>query len=184
VDQEVRNAALGAYEAKQKEVGLEPIKSFERSALLYNIDNKWRDHLYELDGVRAGIGLRAYGQKDPLIEYKAEAYDLFVKMMDEVEQDTVSLIFHSRLVKPGEERGPRPVAMREVKPDIVMPRGQVGAGLRAPDLAGGRRLPGGPGGPGTAAQAARPRQAVGAKVGRNDPCPCGSGKKYKKCCGA
>jgi preprotein translocase subunit SecA len=181
VDDMVKNAALSAYEAKQKEVGLELIKNFERSALLYNIDSKWRDHLYELDSVRAGIGLRAYGQKDPLIEYKAEAYDLFVKMMDEVELETVSLIFHSRWVKPGEERALRPVAMREVKPDIMMPREPVGAGIQASDLRGGHRQAGSAG---AVSHAGRVRSVGGAKVGRNDPCPCGSGKKYKKCCGS
>ena len=186
IEDRVRSVALAAYEAKQKELGLELIKNMERSAFLYNIDSKWRDHLYDLDSVRAGIGLRAYGQKDPLIEYKGEAYDLFVKMMDEVEKDTVSLIFHSRWARPAEERQRRPVQMREIRPDIVVHPEAVAVGSRAAAPGadarqGGREARSVPGG---APRAAAPRNAAGARVGRNDPCPCGSGKKFKKCCGS
>jgi preprotein translocase subunit SecA len=173
VEEGARATAIAAYEAKQKEVGYEVIKSVERGAMLYVIDSKWRDHLYDLDSVKSGIGLRAYGQKDPLVEYKAEAYDLFVKMIDEVEDETVALIFHGRWVRPPEEAPRRQARMREVKPDIVVSRGAAdGRG------AGPERVPG----PVRAAAGARPAPAA-ARVGRNDPCPCGSGKKYKKCCG-
>jgi preprotein translocase subunit SecA len=187
LDDTVRDIALVAYEAKRKEVGYELFKNIERSALLYIIDNKWRDHLYDLDSLKAGIGLRAYGQKDPLIEYKAEAFDLFVKMMDAVEADTVSLIFHGRWVQPPEEPVRKAARYREIKPDIVVSGapeggrpGRAGRGDRAGLIergsgAGaapaGRRIPGGAG------------SAVAERVGRNEPCPCGSGKKYKKCCG-
>jgi len=170
VEEASRLGALAAYEAKQKEVGYEVIKSVERGAMLYVIDSKWRDHLYDLDSVKSGIGLRAYGQKDPLVEYKAEAYNLFVKMMDEVEGDTVSLIFHGRWVRPPEQPARRPSRMREVKPDIVLERGGGGRSP-VPERAAGGAVPPGAG--------ARPAD----RVGRNDPCPCGSGKKYKKCCG-
>ncbi len=181
-----RTSALAAYEAKQKEVGYEAIKSIERGLLLYVIDRRWRDHLYDLDGVRAGIGLRAYGQKDPLIEYKSEAYQLFIKMLDSIEEEAVSLIFHGRFVRPEEEQrqAARP-AMRAFKPDAAAPRPApppVDAEARGPapgparvrepgSRARPRRAPAGPG-----------PQSAGPKVGRNDPCPCGSGKKYKKCC--
>jgi preprotein translocase subunit SecA len=175
LEEMVHAAARAAYEAKQKEVGYELIKTIERGAMLYVIDNKWRDHLYDLDSVKAGIGLRAYGQKDPLIEYKAEAYDLFVKMMDDVEDETVSLIFHGRWSAPPEEAARRRRPMREVKPDIVVARGpEPEAGLEPVGAA--RRVAAG-------TSAGLVRAAGAAKVGRNDPCPCGSGKKYKKCCG-
>ncbi|MGD8627894.1 MAG: SEC-C metal-binding domain-containing protein, partial [bacterium] len=171
--------ALAAYEAKQKEVGYEAIKSIERGLLLYVIDRRWRDHLYDLDGVRAGIGLRAYGQKDPLIEYKSEAYQLFVKMLDSIDEETVSLIFHGRFVRPEEERPRAQPAMRAFKPDAAQrpaapPPVQGPMPGAAPVSRGGRPK---------MAPSGRKPQVVEAKVGRNDPCPCGSGKKYKKCCG-
>ncbi|MFZ1946495.1 MAG: preprotein translocase subunit SecA, partial [bacterium] len=167
LEEEVRSTALAAYEAKQKEVGYELIKTIERGAMLYVIDSKWRDHLYDLDSVKAGIGLRAYGQKDPLIEYKAEAYDLFVKMVDSVEDETVSLIFHGRWSAPPEDAARRRRPMREVKPDIMVARG--------PESASGLEPVGAP----RRAAAASGGGAAGvggvARVGRNDPCPCGSG---------
>jgi preprotein translocase subunit SecA len=174
-----RTAALAAYEAKQREVGYEAIKSIERGLLLYVIDRRWRDHLYDLDGVRAGIGLRAYGQKDPLIEYKSEAYQLFIKMLDSIDEETVSLIFHGRFVKPGEERRQAQPAMRAFKPDAAQrpaapPPVDASIPGAAPAPRRGRPLRPRPG---------RRPQAVEPKIGRNDPCPCGSGKKYKKCCG-
>jgi preprotein translocase subunit SecA len=186
----IKNAAFAAYEAKQREVGYELVKNIERSAMLYIIDNKWRDHLYDLDGVKAGIGLRAYGQKDPLVEYKAEAFDLFIKMLDAIETETIALIFHGRWVRPPEEPVRQSTRYREVKPDIVRSReaeggpgsrlagsgrtdetGLVEQGPGIERVSGARRAPGGT------------RSAVAVKIGRNDPCPCGSGKKYKKCCG-
>ena len=173
----VRNTALAAYEAKQKEVGYEAIREIERSVLLYVIDKRWRDHLYDLDGVKAGIGLRAYGQKDPLIEYKAEAFELFIKMLDSIDEETLSLIFHGRWVAPREEATRQAPRYRAVKPDITVPRPVAGPGP-APGL---RPTPVGPH-PQGGRKRGRPVTAA-VKVGRNDPCPCGSGKKYKKCCG-
>ena len=178
LEERIKNTAFAAYEAKQKEIGLELVKNIERSALLYVIDNKWRDHLYDLDGVKAGIGLRAYGQKDPLIEYKSEAFGLFVKMLDTIDDETVSLVFHGRWIRPPEEPVRRPSRLRESKPDILVSRErEVRAGRRMQEsgvgVGGGT---GGSAGPGS-------KQVLGAKVGRNDPCLCGSGKKYKRCCG-
>jgi preprotein translocase subunit SecA len=183
IGDEARMAALAAYEAKQKEVGYEAIKNIERGLLLYVIDRRWRDHLYDLDGVRAGIGLRAYGQKDPLIEYKSEAYQLFMKMLESIEEETVSLIFHGRFVRPEEEDRRAAPALRAFKPDASATR------PAAPPVESGtpgQRPAAGPGprrrGPGMSPRGPKPRTAA-PKVGRNDPCPCGSGKKYKKCCG-
>jgi preprotein translocase subunit SecA len=175
----LKHAALEAYAAKQKEVGYEEIKSIERGLLLYVIDKHWRDHLYDLDGVRAGIGLRAYGQKDPLIEYKSEAFELFMKMLESTEEEVVKLLFQGRWVKSEPRRPASQPVMRAFKPEAAAPRPAPVAepavgpvrGSAAPRPPRRKRGPGG-----------TPRVA-GVKVGRNDPCPCGSGKKYKKCCG-
>jgi preprotein translocase subunit SecA len=184
----MRNTALAAYEAKQSEVGHEVMKDIERSLLLYVIDKRWRDHLYDLDSVRAGIGLRAYGQKDPLLEYKAEAFDLFMKMLDSIDDESVTLIFHGRWTRPSEPSPRSPAGYREIKPDLAPARSphppaapQPGPGKRAAGFSPGAegRIPAPAGKP-----VAGPAQAGGGrKIGRNDPCPCGSGKKYKKCCG-
>jgi preprotein translocase subunit SecA len=177
--QRVEQAALEAYAAKQREVGYEGIKTIERGLLLYVIDKHWRDHLYDLDGVRAGIGLRAYGQKDPLIEYKSEAFNLFLKMLDSIDEEVVNLLFQGKWVRQEPERRPAGPAVRAFKPGVERAEpAPVGAETRASSGVGPEPGPG-------RARRKQPREPriAGVKVGRNDPCPCGSGKKYKKCCG-
>jgi preprotein translocase subunit SecA len=174
----LKHTAFEAYAAKQREVGYEGIKNVERGLLLYVIDKHWRDHLYDLDGVRAGIGLRAYGQKDPLIEYKSEAFNLFMKMLDSIDEEVVTLIFQGKWVRQ-EPEAPRPgPRVRAYKPDVTRSQPAPVESAAAPQVAGSgpRRAPITRGSP------HKPRDQV-LKVGRNDPCPCGSGKKYKKCCG-
>ncbi len=136
--------ASAAYEKREQDLGAEVLRQVERSVMLSVIDNKWREHLSEMDYLRAGIGLRAMGQRDPLSEYQREAYDMFTEMVDSVKKDAVKYLFHVELAKP------------KTEPQRVAP------------------LP--TGGP--------VKQATSDKVGRNDPCPCGSGKKYKRCHGA
>jgi len=133
-----------AYEKREDELSAEILRQVERSVMLSVIDNKWREHLSEMDYLRAGIGLRAMGQRDPLSEYQREAYDMFTEMVDSVKRDAVKYLFHVELSKPKTE--PRRVAPLST------------------------------GGP--------VKQATSDKVGRNDPCPCGSGKKFKRCHGA
>jgi preprotein translocase subunit SecA len=188
-----RRTAAFAYGAKQKELGFENMKKMEQAVLLYVIDNEWRDHLYELDGLRAGISLRAYGQKDPLLEYKGEAYNLFVVMNDKIDERTVSLIFRGRWVERPEPPRQRAPSILALKPDAARPvpvpdEAGVMAGAGGPEASGEGALPvargsgrgaGRGGGPGRGPAVKRQTP----KVGRNDPCPCGSGKKYKKCCG-
>jgi preprotein translocase subunit SecA len=176
----LRHTALEAYAAKQKEVGYERIKSIERHLLLAVLDKHWRDHLYDLDGVRAGIGLRAYGQKNPLIEYKSEAFELFLKMLDSIDEEAATLIFQGRFVRAEPEPRGAGGRMRAFKPDAARPRAvapvadpSAGPAQARPDPGRRRVRRAGP---------RKPRLSA-AKVGRNDPCPCGSGKKYKKCCG-
>ncbi|MGD9142050.1 MAG: preprotein translocase subunit SecA [bacterium] len=190
------DAAMLAYEAKQKELGFEIMKQMEQAVMLYVIDNEWRDHLYELDGLRSGISLRAYGQKDPLLEYKGEAYDLFVRMSEKIDERTVTLIFRGRWVARADEPAAQARQIRAIKPQAapVQPPPQPQQAGVLPGT-GGAPPPRGPGAlPGTEAGRGRGRGRASPgggpqvprpepKVGRNDPCPCGSGKKYKKCCG-
>ena len=153
-----------------------------RTVLLRVIDEKWRDHLYELDQLKGGIQYRAWGQRDPLIEYKKEAFEMFVEMMDDLRTSTANTLFTAQVREPGqlsaEERQRRErmerqqVAMHRAAPALANAPATTGTGV-----AGG--VPGG--------GLPEPVQTVvrdGDKVGRNDPCPCGSGKKFKKCHGA
>ena len=136
--------------------GEDLIHYIERTILLQMIDQQWKDHLWGMDQLKDGIGLRGYGQKDPLAEYKREGYDMFSGMMDRIKGDTLERLFKFQLV-----RGERPEA------EVETPRPQQMSLNR-----------------GEAAEAPKqPVQRSEEKVGRNDPCPCGSGKKYKKCHG-
>ncbi|HEX5695952.1 MAG TPA: SEC-C metal-binding domain-containing protein, partial [Acidimicrobiia bacterium] len=137
--------ALDAYARREEELGSEVLRQVERSVMLSVIDNKWREHLSDMDYLRAGIGLRAMGQRDPLSEYQREAYDMFTELVETVKRDAVRYLFRVELAKPKTE--PQRVA--------------------ANPTSSGPKKP-----------------AVSDKIGRNDACPCGSGKKYKRCHGA
>jgi len=147
----IEKAFKDAYEAKENYVGGQAMREIEKLVMLKEIDGKWIEHLHNMDVLREGIGLRAWGQRDPLIEYKIEGYKMFQEMMDAARQEIVSMIFRVQVVKEGEEE-------------------QV---LRKREVTYGE--------PTRVGRQASVRHAE--KVGRNDPCPCGSGKKYKKCCG-
>ncbi|MCB2224742.1 MAG: preprotein translocase subunit SecA [Actinobacteria bacterium] len=143
--------AQEAYTRRGEEFGTELLRRLERTVVLSIVDTKWREHLSEMDYLRAGIGLRAMGQKDPLVEYQREGFDMFSDMVYGVKYDAIRYLFHAQMVE-------RPA---EAQPKVRL------------------QASGGEG------QAAVKRQASAKdKVGRNDPCPCGSGKKYKKCHGA
>jgi preprotein translocase subunit SecA len=165
--------------------------------LLSVIDEKWRDHLYELDQLKTGIQYRAWGQKDPLIEYKKEAYEMFVEMMDDLHQSAAALLFRVRLLPPGaltaEERRRRERLQRQQVALHAAVPAMAGAAAAQPVGVGATPAPEAATRTGVAG-ATPPAPAAptvsetyvreGEKVGRNDPCPCGSGKKYKKCHGA
>jgi preprotein translocase subunit SecA len=155
--EELRTTVVQAYERKEQELGSELMRYLEKLMLLQVIDHHWKDHLLGMDHLRDGIGLRGYGQKDPLIEYKREGFDMFSSMMDRIKSDVLDRLFRVQAVK-GEEQPP-PAVAAPPPPRMILNRGEEPA---AP----------------TTVQ----RQAD--KIGRNDPCPCGSGKKYKKCHGA
>jgi preprotein translocase subunit SecA len=143
------------YTEKKNEIGVDRWNFHERMLMLHVIDSQWKDHLYALDHLKEGIGFRGYGQRDPLVEYKKESFQLFEEMMNRMEDEIVKYVFFTQ--PPQEERVAPVRAPRAVQ--------FSGPSLQASAVG----------------VAAATRKAE--KVGRNDPCPCGSGKKYKKCCG-
>jgi preprotein translocase subunit SecA len=169
-------AGEAAYRARETEFTAPVLRDLERHLYLYTLDEHWRDHLYELDHLKGGIGLRAFGQRDPLIEYKKEAFTLFETLVGEVRDEFVQRLFRVQLAPQAVqeiERRPRPR-------QIVAQHAEAGSVFNAqPRPAAG--------GDGAAAEGREPEPArvvpvrKGPRVGRNDPCPCGSGKKYKKC---
>ncbi len=162
--------ALARYEEKEQAVAPETMRELERVVLLNITDTKWREHLYEMDYLQEGIHLRALAQQDPITAYRREAYDMFQALTESIRADFVRYIYRVEFVRQGEEQpqrqAPQPSAMRDNRSEV--------------EEAGGQRPAGGGGGPGTA----NANQAISDKVPRNAPCPCGSGKKYKKCHGA
>ncbi|MEO0071787.1 MAG: preprotein translocase subunit SecA [candidate division WOR-3 bacterium] len=163
LEEKVSEIAQHRYQALANELGPEIFPEWCRRVFLATLDEAWRDHLHQLDILREGIGLQAYGQKDPLVEYKQESFRLFSETMSEFYQNALRVLFR---VDPrsGEDRASprRQPVIRAYKP-------QVSAG-------GGENQPSTP--------TAAPVRRETPKVGRNDPCPCGSGKKYKRCCGS
>ncbi|MDD5747664.1 MAG: preprotein translocase subunit SecA [Actinomycetota bacterium] len=140
--------ALRVYEEREEQIGSQMMRELERWVMLEVLDNKWREHLYELDYLQEGIGLRGMAGHDPLVEYQAEAFDMFQSMTESIKTEFARYIFHAQVVEVERERMP----------------------LSVVESSGGEEEV--------------PQQRRHEKIGRNDPCPCGSGKKYKKCCGA
>jgi preprotein translocase subunit SecA len=187
------------YEEKEALVGVETMRHAERIVMLNVIDNQWKDHLLSMDELKQGIGNRAYGQKDPLVEYKKESFELFSAMMDRIEDETVRYLYFMQVtqnapVMPFNEDGEeteggeeearaaaaaaaaeeatRQAAKSSIEDFTRNIQRKKDKELQAMQLGGGDDS----GGPKTV--------SAGQKVGRNDPCPCGSGKKYKKCHGS
>jgi preprotein translocase subunit SecA len=192
------------YDAKEKLIGPDAMRYHERMIMLSVLDAQWKDHLRDMDHLKEGIGLRGYGQHDPLVEYKRESFDMFEAMMQRSQEDTVRYLYLMQILeRPSEGGAPRP---GDGGPGGAGPE----AGVPVPRMGGdgnGRKPPrqvatsvdeieeafqrrkrreldqarmAGSGDLQTVQQVVR----GAAKIGRNDPCPCGSGKKYKKCCGA
>jgi preprotein translocase subunit SecA len=151
------------YDEKEQKIGPELMRQYERHILLQIIDHSWKDHLLAMDHLKDGIGLRAYGQKDPLVEYKRESFDMFGMMRERIENDAVRFLY---LLDPmtDEDRRREEEKRRREQEQVFRAASQSAAGVTAK---------------GGVAQVTRKV----AKVGRNDLCPCGSGKKYKKCHG-
>ena len=136
--------------------GAETMRELERVIMLRVVDNKWMEHLDHMDMLREGINLRAYGQKNPLVEYKIEALNMFEEMEGAIQDQIASLIYHVAVVQQEEEK---------IQDRLQNARASHGDEVSAAETK------------------KTPKTADGKKIGRNDPCPCGSGKKYKNCCG-
>ena len=183
------------YDAKEKLIGPDAMRHHERIIMLSVIDQQWKDHLLSMDHLREGIGLRGYGQHDPLVEYKRESFDMFEAMMERFEEETVRYLYLMQVIE-----APSPAAQHAISSGDFDSNDQAVAAFstgsrrnrattsmddmeeafqrrKRRELEQARMA--GAGEAGTVQQVVR-----GEKVGRNDPCPCGSGKKYKKCCGA
>jgi preprotein translocase subunit SecA len=159
----------GAYRAKEVQVGTDMMRYLERMILLQVVDSQWKDHLLAMDHLKEGIGLRGYGQKDPLIEYKREGLEMFESMEARIAKDAMAYLMKVQVaVEPA-----RAASGTELADRPLIPSGD-GRRRREREAVSGRGLR-----PAAAPAIAAPR----AKIGRNEPCPCGSGKKYKKCCG-
>ena len=174
-----RSEARKAFELRKSMIPDEIMLQLEKMIMLQSIDEKWMDHLRELDNLREGIHFRSYAQKDPLVEYKQEAFQMFSEMVDDIDRTVLWGLFHARVDSPektGRKQPRREVAMhRTVDAYAASPATQeTPAQVAAPEGAIG---------PASSRRSALPLQREEPKVGRNDPCPCGSGKKYKKCCG-
>jgi len=197
-------AVTKRYEEREKQFSAELMRWLERRIILDVVDSQWKDHLLSLDHLKEGIGLRGYGQKDPLVEFKKEAFVLFEDMMARIDNETIRYLFHIQMQQA--ERSPDEMQLRPEAQQAGAPRrGSGGAQAAVASAAARASEPGPQRLPEVARQLERkqqrqqkdlqyqtgPAQAeapkpvrAGAKVGRNDPCPCGSGKKYKKCHGA
>ncbi len=178
----ISNRAVEAYNERVNLVGDEVFAEFERMIMLNDIDSTWKDHLLSMDHLKGGIGLRGYGQKNPLQEYKREGYELFVDMIARFKADVVEKLFKVQITS--EEAPAESIVQeqKELQTGAVLGRGEspklpleqehdAGEELLTDAEEGGEAVK------------EEPIKREGEKVGRNDPCPCGSGKKYKKCCG-
>jgi len=193
-------AVTTRYEEKEKQFSADLMRWLERRIILDVVDSQWKDHLLSLDHLKEGIGLRGYGQKDPLVEFKKEAFVLFEDMMARIDNETIRYLFHIQVQQNeqppqgGPGQAPPPPSPMRPRADAAVASAAARASepppQRLPDFARAMerkqerqqkelQYQTGP----AQAEAPKPVRA-GAKVGRNDPCPCGSGKKYKKCHGA
>jgi preprotein translocase subunit SecA len=183
---------LKKYESKEGLIPAEILRRVERDIMLQIVDAQWKDHLYSLDHLKEGIGLRGYGQRDPLVEYKKESFSLFQAMKDRIEEEIVRYLWRLTPVI-GDDPNAEPVRQPAPRraPQMTMQAQQAPAPSPFGAFGGG----GGSGSASAVAEPPRPARTGGddairqvkrdePKVGRNDPCPCGSGKKYKKCHGA
>ncbi len=159
VAERIRKGAVEFYARKQEEYGVDAIRYLERMFLLSTVDALWKDHLLSMDHLKEGIGLRGYAQKDPLKEYQREGFDLFADLVSRIKEESLKRLFHVKVQREEEGTEKRVRAPAPAPRRVNLSRGEIKS----------------------AGQTTQKRQ--GAKVGRNDPCPCGSGKKYKKCCG-
>ncbi|MET8040104.1 preprotein translocase subunit SecA [Micromonospora sp. NPDC005215] len=230
----LKDDANAAYDRREEELGTEGVRQLERMVLLQVIDRKWREHLYEMDYLQEGINLRAYAQRDPVVEYQREGFDMFATMMEGIKEETVGFLYNMdvQVTEPEADAGSEEVTLLDKPVEIrakglnQAPRrqglqysaptidGEASPGApvieqaeqQAPALGVGRPAPGAPAAPGRTAPSAPQRPSAGLRgpavpsaasrrpaanqaeasngPSRNAPCPCGSGRKYKRCHGA
>lgn len=156
---ELKEKALAHYEKKEAEIGSNELRELERVVMLKVVDDKWMNHIDNMDELKDGIGLRAYGQKDPVVQYRMEGFEMFDQMISDVKHDVVKLLMHIEK----KENAQRVSTVKITSEGLEGPKTQ--------------------GTPNVAPSKPAPARNNGPQVGRNDPCPCGSGKKYKNCCG-
>ncbi|MEN8200737.1 MAG: SEC-C metal-binding domain-containing protein, partial [Thermodesulfobacteriota bacterium] len=162
--EKISEVVKGHYLDQEEHNGEDAQRHLERVILLQMVDTHWKDHLLSMDHLKQGIGLRGYGQKNPLDEYKKEGYSLFLNMVETVKQQTITTLMRVRVVQEDDVERLEEERRRRLEAEQEQARLNKGAA-------------------GEEAPAAQPEKREGDKVGRNAPCPCGSGKKYKKCCG-
>ena len=169
------------YQEKEQVVEPDVLRRVERDVMMQIVDTQWKDHLYSLDHLKEGIGLRGYAQKNPLVEYKRESFTLFQGMKERIETEMVRYLWRLRPVEEGNGPGTTRPALRQRAPLTLNDPGAAASAFSSPAASAGRRpQPSRRGGDDAAVVTVR-RDTP--KIGRNAPCPCGSGKKYKKCCG-
>ncbi len=159
IKEKLQGAAEAAMAAKEAQIGKENFHALEKFVLLQIVDSKWKDHLHNMDVLQDGIHLRSYGQKDPLVEYKIEGFSMFDEMNRGIQEEILYFLYRTDYSSPAEEEHEQVAEQRQQ--ELSYNRGADGSADDAPKA---------------------PTRAKG-ETGRNDPCPCGSGKKYKKCCG-
>ena len=163
--EEVKTKANEKYAQKEEEIGEEDLRELERVVMLKVVDQKWMDHIDAMDELKDGIGLRAYGQKDPVVQYRIEGFEMFDAMVSDIRTDVVKILLNIHK-KDQVQRTEVARVTKESVEDIARMNIGDGSGVKE-----------------AKAPNNTPIVNEGPKVGRNDPCPCGSGKKYKNCCG-
>jgi preprotein translocase subunit SecA len=179
--EKIADLARVSYQKRKEEIDADLLPNFLQGTILAFIDEEWKDHLYEMDRLKEGVGLRAYGQKDPLVEFKREGYSLFEEMLDRTNEKALRNIFQSRILtatRPKETIAPEQMAaVHRQAAGIAYAYAQKGPSQESEGIASA--------GPVAQAEAPGKPQPIrkGKAPGRNEPCPCGSGKKYKHCHG-
>jgi preprotein translocase subunit SecA len=180
ITEKIKSDALAQYDKREQELGPEVMREFERRVILTVLDRKWREHLYEMDYLREGIGMRAYAQKDPQIEYQREGYEMFAAMLEGIKEDSVGFLFNIEV-----EVQQNPI-VEEEDTMVAETRSIIARGLRGPERPAELEYTA-PGEQGevehTRVRTTAAQRAAYGNVERNAPCPCGSGKKYKRCHG-
>ncbi|WP_294157379.1 preprotein translocase subunit SecA [uncultured Selenomonas sp.] len=174
----LEKTALDGYQQREVLFGEENMRELEKVVMLRVVDQKWMEHLDHMDMLRDGINLRAYGQRNPLAEYKIEALNMFEEMEGAIMDQIATLMYHVSIVTPEQQEAMQAEAQKHrAEQEIAKQRSQLSDHLQSAQASHGDEV--------SAAEAKKkaPLKADGTKVGRNDPCPCGSGKKYKNCCG-